>query len=221
MSFTVPALRSLRTAVLVCLAALVAWPSAGHAQRLTLGVQAGATRSTLRPDDPSFGWRTGRLAGLTAAYELTSWLGADAEALYVEKGAAGPDVFDMRISYFELPLLLRLTSPRSAWGIAPLVQAGIAPARELACSGRTRPHYIPELPPPPPVPLECGTQRTERDDLGVVLGAGVHWRAGRRVELQATVRSTRGRRDIARGWDFVTTKNRSTAFLLSGAIRPQ
>jgi hypothetical protein len=202
---------------LCCLAALALWPAASRAQRLTVGVEAGATRSTLRTEGSPFGWRTGRLAGVTVGLELAPWLAADVEALYVEKGAACPEVFDMRAAYLEVPLLLRLTSPRAAWGVAPLVQVGVAPARELTCGGRIRPPTL-DSTQPAAAPLDCGSERTDRGDVGMVLAAGVRRRVGR-VQLQATVRSTRGVRDIGSGWESVTVKNRSTALLLSGAIR--
>ena len=192
------------------------------AQQVSVGVQSGTTRSiirsTLLTDGPSpFTSRDGRLAGLTVTVAFTSWAGGDIELLYVEKGMSGADVFDMRSIYLELPVLLHITSPRTLWGLAPVVQAGLAPAREISCGGVTRPHSH-GFHTPAPIALDCDLQRSDRTDMGFVLGYGARWGIGR-FQLQVTRRSTRGMTDIGSDWERVTLKNRSSALLLAGTIR--
>ena len=193
-----------------------------EAQHVSVGVQSGTTRSiirsTLLTDGPSpFTSRDGRLAGFTVTVAFTSWAGGDIEMLYVEKGMSGPDVFDMRSTYLEMPVLLRFTSPRALWGFAPVVQAGFAPAREISCGGVTRPpsngFHVPA-----PVALDCDWYRTDRTDMGFVLGYGARWGIGR-FQLLVTRRSTRGMTDIGSDWERVTLKNRSNALLVTGTIR--
>lgn len=210
-----------RPAALCGLLLLALRPVVAPAQGISVGVQAGGSRSTLRVADLPSGARDGGVAGLAVALEFRPWLAGDVEALFVEKGTAGPGEFDLRARYLEVPLLVRVTSPRAAWGFAPFAQAGVAPALELACGGRTYPVTIQSplaLSAPGTVPLDCAGYRTDRLDAGVVLGAGIARRVGP-VQLRASLRTTRGVRDIGSGFEFTTVRNRSTALLVGATMR--
>ena len=186
--------------------------AAANAQSVSLGAKAGVNRSAFTGDFglPSnanpFGTRTGIAGGVTLAIGFHEVLAVQVEALYTEKGVVGPDLFRMNIGYVETPVLLRATLPLDGLPFRPMIMAGVAPAWEVSCGAIGRPPYIPELPPPPPMAMDCIGWRTERRDLGGVLAGGVEVPLAN-VRITAEIRHTSGRTNIARGYPPFSTYN--------------
>lgn len=196
--------------------------AAAPAQSIHLGGKIGfgsATQIHRVAGDPHVSAsRSGASAGIVLRVGITPWFALQGEGLYSEKGFEERPDFRMWMAYVEMPLLVRATAPGGFAGLRPVVLAGVVPARELSCGGRTVPAHIPESPPPDPVPLECSSMRTDLFDLGLLAGGGLATRiAG--VTLTAEARYTHGMRDIGSGFEFVEVKNRAVSFLVGGTLR--
>ncbi len=196
-------------------------PAAANAQTLWLGPKTGANQATWTgefgtPSNP-FGSRTGLTAGATVSLGLGEVLAIQVEALYTQKGVAGPDEFRANVAYLEMPFLLKVALPLHAIHIQPLAMAGLAPAVEISCGALARGAYIPEAPPPPPRPANCISWRTEPRDVGLVLAAGFEVPL-RRVKVSAEVRRTVGRSNIALGYEPLSSYNRVWSFLIGTAF---
>ena len=194
-------------------------PAGSSAQVGSIGIKVGPNSSWQAGwccDEPNpFDARQGVAAGLTGTFRLSSVLGLQAEALYVQKGIRGTSGFVMRQEYLELPLLVRATGLHGR-AMSPVLLLGVAPALELSCGGRTSPPTIAlaGVGAPPLVPLNCAEMRKYRGDLGLVGAVGADLHLGRAI-WTAEVRYTRGLSNLTRGWEYVPrTTNRSLALLL-------
>ena len=200
---------------------VLACPAATTAQSLWLGAKAGLDRAAWTGDfgvpfNP-FGTRTGLTAGATVSLGLKDIVALQLEALYSEKGAAGPGEFRASVAYLELPLLVKVALPPRALNIRPIALAGLAPALEISCGVLAQPAYIPEQPPPPPEQMNCISWRTEPRDVGVVLAGGIEVPVGR-VNVTAEIRRTTGRRNIALGYAPLSTYNNVWSFMIGTAF---
>jgi hypothetical protein len=147
---------------------------------------------------------------------LSSILSVEGEIVLAQKGAGGPFFPDMRTSYLEIPLLLRLKAP-VAGRVRPFFEGGVAPSVELTCRGLTT---VPTtgFGPSPVVPLDCGSMRTKRSDLGFLAGGGIQV-AIRRTTVTLLARHDSGRSNLSAGFPPVEMYNRSWS-LLVGVARP-
>lgn len=209
-----------KTALLLSMLTLAAVSPAG-AQSVTVGAKLGANMAKLvrRSDllDPrSDEARIGFVAGATLTVDLGKVVGIQLEAMYAEKGTAIDDL-RMRSRYLEVPILVTATLPTRAV-VRPVLLAGVVASIEISCGGWTRPGYIPEAPLPPLEPLDCATMRTNRDDLGAVLGGGIEL-AFSRWRLTVEARYTESLTNLARHFEFGTLHNRTFAILVGTALQ--
>ncbi|HET7696276.1 MAG TPA: porin family protein [Vicinamibacterales bacterium] len=171
-------------------AALLIPPCAVSAQEV--GVKAGLNAASLTPEedeDPDTSRRLGVAAGVWVRLLRASRVSFQIEALFSEKGVvyeALPgtvDSYNVRLRYFEVPLLARADFGRSGSTVHPFVVAGIAPAVKLSARVTFQ--------------LEGADQRRDVDDaiyagdVGLAAGFGV---ALRRALIEA--RYTHGLRHI-------------------------
>ncbi len=199
----------------------LASPAYASAQSVWAGAKAGLDRAAWSGDfglsyNP-FGTRAGVTAGVTLSVGLKEVLSVQVEALYTEKGATGPDGFRANMTYLEVPLLVKLALPLPALHIQPMAMAGLAPAWEISCRALAQPAYIPEAPPPAPIPMDCIGWRTERRDMGAVLAGGVEVPLGR-VKVTAEIRRTTGRINVAQGYAPLSTYNNVWSFIVGMAV---
>jgi hypothetical protein len=194
------------------------------AQVITVGAKVGVNTATLAQtsnllDSWSGEARIGFVGGATFAVGLGKIIGIRLEAIYAEKGT-GTEGMQMRSRYLEAPILVTATIPTRA-AIRPIFLAGVVPSIEISCGGWTRPMgigLVPEAPPPPLEPLDCTTMRTNRDDLGGVLGGGIQL-AFSRWSFTAELRYTESLTDIGRYFEFGTIHNRTFAILVGTALQ--
>lgn len=179
------------------LLALVAAPA--EAQDLRLGIELGMSLSGFhfeRSGDGSTGLdehRNGVVAGATAAYRLGARVGLESGVFWVQKGARGalqgfeePIDTDVRLSYVQVPLLLRVTPfPRLPARLS--LAAGPRVSFETGCSmdqGMSSAALV----------VGCYAPRATTD-VGFLFGTGVAWPVGA-AELMLEVRYDLGLRDI-------------------------
>lgn len=176
----------------VVAAALLILPASAPAQEV--GVKAGVNFASLTPEEdeePDISRRRGLVAGGWVRTRLTDRVSLVGEGLFSEKGVRFDDIVfvdggaaDIRIRYFELPILARADFAAPASPTRFFVVGGLAPAFKLSARSKT---YIDD---------EEVDSRDIGDeiysfDLGLVGGAGVQ--AGRAL-IEA--RYTHGLRHI-------------------------
>jgi hypothetical protein len=207
----------------VCVGTVLALLSAAGpamAQDLRVGAQFGISLSTFGGE--GIGGldehRRGLIAGVTLDYRLASALHAETGAFWIQKGATGTvQGFEeaiptrVRVSYLQVPLLLRLT-PLPAATIRPSIAVGPAVSFETGCDFRSDPSDIAVL-------VGCDDDARSKTDLGVIFGAGLGFDVGR-TALLVEARYDLGLRDLDT-IDRVETKNRgfalTTRFTFPGA----
>src|SRR5438034_11548920 len=118
---------------------VVLWGCAAdaEAQAVFVGGRAGLTSATQSLNNPYFGYQRvhGLTGGFAATLEVGRYFAVQAEGLYVEKGARYATTYQMRMAYFETPLLARLSSPFVLSRYRLFALGGMAPSVELRCSG--------------------------------------------------------------------------------------
>lgn len=189
------------------------------AQSPTLAVGLGVTRSTLDVtpavgDEPSYGRIMGLFGGLGIGIPLNAAWSLHTEVDVIGKGARGdPRDVTMRAIYLEVPLYLRLNLGDSSAGLFPSVLVGGSLALEVHCGGR-RPLSQPgSEATTSSVALDCASMRSDKWDVGAILGLGAGWHDGGRT-WRAEVRYGHGFKDIGSAWETVDISNRS----LSGTL---
>jgi len=207
----------------VLITCLLAGMSTGKldAQSLTAGLRLGGVRGQLhgdphsRPDS-----RFGFAAGAAVELELGRILAISAELHYTQQGARDQSGWDLRLGYLQAPVLVSARIPRAIAGLTPVLRTGIAPAEELGC----RLLYEPDRPDlarndASAVPIEgsCGSERTERWDVQLVLAAGVI-RSIERTRLSIEVRYLHGTNDLSRGYSCCSTFNRDIVLLAGFSV---
>lgn len=158
--------------VLLCSGVVAGSPKSLTGQALALEVRGGVTRSHVASDYAASGPRRGGEVGVGVDLTLRSWLGVRAEVGYAEAGALGPGPFQLRMGYLTVPIAVRLSAPTPRLGLQPYVTAGVTPAREVQCRGRTVPATIVSVAAPPTVALNCQDLRTERFEVRGTVGLG-------------------------------------------------
>ncbi len=159
-------------------AAFLILPASVSAQQI--GVKAGINFAYLTPEedeDPDDSWRRGPIAGVWVRTPFTERVSFQVEALFTEKGVKvrfpfiGPqgetgDV-DVRVRYFEVPLLARADFGAPAAPNRVFIVGGVAPAFKLAARGTIE------------VAGDRHTQDLDDDfyswDVGLTGGAGVEF----------------------------------------------
>jgi hypothetical protein len=198
---------------LVALAGLLALGLAPvAAQAPALGVLAGITSSNITIDGEvisvSLDSRTAITGGVSVQFPLGSMLALEVDALYTEKGTKisdGGDSAELKLSYIDVPVLLRYTLGTAE--AKPFILAGGSLGLKLDCKvGATSGSVSANA--------DC-TAINENDqkglDLGVTFGGGV---AFNRLSLQA--RYTTGLGDIFDDNDDTVTSKNKALFLLAG-----
>jgi hypothetical protein len=189
------------------------------AQSPTLGMGLGVTRSTLdvNPEigyGPSYGRITGFFGGLGIGIPLNTAWSLHTEVDVIGKGTRGdPHEVTMRATYLEVPLYVRLNLGDSSAGFFPSVLVGGSLALEVHCGGRRPPSFPGTGPMPSSVALDCAEMRSDKWDVGAILGLGAGWRDDART-WRAEVRYGYGFKDIGSVWETVDISNRS----LSGTL---
>jgi hypothetical protein len=196
-----------------------------HGQSLSIEVKGGvnAARHLDRADawhhDIRSSYRYGALVGLAAVVELPrvpGRIGLQLEAVHSTKGGAEPDGSWTRLTYLELPILVRVPLDWSrAAPLRPFVNAGISPARELSCSAEARPAVWNG-----PQPLErvpCSEVRSYKGDLGLVLGGGARMQV-RGLDAGLELRYTHGTSDLMSRFEHRERLNRSISMVAGVAL---
>lgn len=158
-----PWLRSLTVLAAVALFAASAQAQGGH-----IGVIAGATFSTLRGID-GLDSRTGSIGGLSLVLPSSGLLSLQPEALLTSKGAKGSTsgAEGLKLSYFEVPLLVRLNLAREGT-VHPHLYAGPYLGLQIDCSVRGTTGKCDDIP---------GIS-TKSVDIGGTLGGGIDFDFG-------------------------------------------
>ena len=175
-------------------ALLAAAPAA--AQGLRLGAEVGLTLSTFSGGGAGGldHHRSGFTAGVTAAYRIGEVVDVESGLLWIQKGAEGsiqgfeePIEADVRLSYLQVPVLLRVT-PFAGRAVRPSFSAGPVLSFETRCRMEHEPGTLAML-------IGCEDDGRARADLGLRLGAGLAWRLGR-AEVLLDGRYELGFRDL-------------------------
>jgi hypothetical protein len=147
-----------------------------------LGIHAGPVWTEISGDDASgFERRMGGAAGAFLTLGLTRALEVQPELLLVQKGGAAESIEgtgDVRLTYLQLPVLLRLSPADPASAVRPFVLAGGSPGFRVGCEvkadlgtgGDTADCDN---------PLFGGELDTRLVDLGLVVGGGTEVGRGR------------------------------------------
>ena len=181
-----------RAGLLVVLAAAPA-----KAQNLSIGVEIGMSVSSFDPGGnvatSTREHRTGLMAGATAAYRLGPRVDLESGLLWVQMGGRSflqgfeeTIRADVRTSYVQVPMLLRVT-PFPDLSARISLAAGPAISFETRCSVDRDVSTVAQA-------VDCNHARTTTD-IGLVLGTGLTWRAGP-AEVMVEARYGFGLRDI-------------------------
>lgn len=191
-----------------------------RAQDLRIGMQIGLSVSSFHPGhlEVSDGTpaldehRTGLVAGATVAYRLGVRAEVESGLLWVQKGARGalqgfeePIATDVRMSYLQVPLLIRVT-PLPDLPVRMSVAAGPALSFETRCA-------MEQDVSPVAVVVGCQDEHATTD-VGLLLGAGFAWTLGT-AELMLEARYDLGLRDIDTA-GYLDTHNRG--FMLAPRV---
>lgn len=204
----------MRTSACLVLACISVAASRGSAQELRATLKAGVASSyVVRSEYSVVHPRYGVAVGGGLRLQLTSSLGFQAEAQYVEKGEPY-----LHLGYWEFPILLRAEIPFHVGGFSPALAGGIAPARLARCTLWSFPiGLVAAGATAGPVKAPCSLDVTDSDDFGLV--AAIEFaRPLPRGRLGLEVRYTHGTSDIASGYACCVLRNRSVAVALTYAI---
>lgn len=143
-------------------------PSATARGQGQVGVLLGATYSTLRGVDGLDG-RTGLVGGLSILHPSDGFLAFQWEALMVNKGAKAStgDPEGLKLSYFEVPLMMRLKLNRGGT-MHPHVYAGPYLGIQVDCSVKGTSADCDDIP----------GVNTRSVDVGGIFGGGVDYDVG-------------------------------------------
>ena len=175
-------------------------PGRAAAQSITMGPKVGVGLATFGGGAQWPGpFRARASVSIGAATELpvSRVFAFQLEALLALRGAEGQGV-RMNLLYLETPLLVRATLPGSTQRLRPTLLVGLAPAWEVSCNAEQQVVILTA-----PASSEwggagCETWRTERHDVGVVLGGGFEGPVGR-VRITAEFRLTMGTVNLGDG----------------------
>ncbi|MFY7922656.1 porin family protein [Gemmatimonas sp.] len=204
--------KSYRVILAVCttlLLPLLATPLA--AQRWSVGVLAGANRSTVGGSDADqMESLIGVAGGVQLMRTLNDYVALEVDGLYSPKGASMKNqgaAADVRLRYLEVPLLLHLgPSPRST--VRPFVTLGASAGVLLSCTARERANGT-------SVSADCDQLADFQNvDATLIGGAGLDARLGPGT-MTLTVRYGYGVRNIVSEAEL---QNRTFSFLAGWRI---
>jgi hypothetical protein len=163
------------------------------------GVRIGGTLGVSRAWYSGFldGERFGMTFGPTFTKDIQRTIAIHAEVLYAQKGVQGNEYFSMSVGYLEFPLLAEFTIGHTG-GVRPIGVVGIAPAVEVSCGGVTTGPDLDALPGPRTLELNCDGERSDRTDVGGILGLALHMDVGT-VTWSVAFRYTHGFNDLYDG----------------------
>lgn len=208
-------MRALRLVIGACAVGLFTAARA-EAQRVDVGVKAGLINAGMVSHEIPIS--TGRAlgmseklapgAGVFLALHLNRVFALQPEVLYLPKGgewdALGASV-DVKLSYVEVPLLLRAALPLEGWKVQPVLFAGPAVAFRASCEVSGQASGISAT-------LSCsstaGLLEFRSADAGIVLGAGLEVPLGK-VRASFEARVDLGLANIASGNAASTVHNRA------------
>ena len=158
------------------------------AQDFVLGVHSGGTHTRQLLRSGYSGFESGSTLGLAGTMTIKPWLALSVEILVVDKGRLPTQPNPHK--YFEVPYMLRFSSPWQLAGIRPYASYGAAYAYELSCD------------------TGCANAQRVTTDFSVVSAWGTTF-TWNRFELALEQRRTRGQ----------TTMNRLTQFHATNDMR--
>ena len=174
---------------------------------MRLGITAGLNLADLRDDNaPDLSRRKGLMAGVSLIAPFQPTLAIQLEALYSMKGvmsSSGSSSSTLKMSYVELPVLLRWEMPES--DMKPFLLIGPEVSYQVACdidavSGSSSQHVTCK-------DLEAFGFKVSKFDAGLVLGAGLGFDLGGRL-VTVGVRYDHGLRELVPDSDPPKSKNR-------------
>lgn len=187
------------------------------AQSFEIGVVAGLNSSGVSTDDPEFSdtqRRSAYIGGAFISVGLLDYLSIRPEVVYSQKGVSvieAPFQFDINVDYIEVPLLVKLTTPRPVGFIRPHLLAGPALSFQSAC-------WIYDSEDDDDYDCDELDVNVEAQDFGLVVGAGVDAELGRAV-ASIGGRYTIGTRTVDADPDPIDINNRVWSLTLSIAVR--
>ena len=195
------------------LAILVAGAPLARAQ--DFGITGGVAISKFAGDDVGEFSKTrlGLVGGVFAYFRLSDVLGIQPEVLYFQKGGKGETAgftAEVRLSYLEVPLLLKLAFPEGG-RLRPHLYAGGAMAFKLGCRLRVSSATADDS---SPCEDDPETQVTDTD-FSVILGAGVEF-----DRATLSLRYDWGLTKLDAGPEENHLVNRTVYLLLSWTFRP-
>lgn len=131
------AVRTLAVALMAV--GLLALPAVAQKPSPRLGLMAGATFATVSVEDAGsteFKNRTGFMGGGFAEIPVSNVVSIQPELLYAMKGTKledGSETGEIKLSYFEIPVLLRVNIPTEGGTVRPHLYAGPAIGFKVAC----------------------------------------------------------------------------------------
>ena len=158
------------------------------------------------------GERLGLTFGPTFTKDIRRTIALHAEVLYTQRGMKENAGYGMSTAYLEFPLLAEFTISQSG-SVRPTAAIGIAPAVEVSCGGVTVVPQLFALPGPPTRELDCDGERSDRTDVGGVLGLGLHMDAGV-VVWSLALRYTHGLNDLYDRSPYLKRANRGISVLV-------
>lgn len=192
-------------------------PPAAAAQSPEVGLAFGMTRSALQlepcdGDAPAFDRLTNLTGGFQVSVPLAGPFAVEAGLGLVGKGARFSRQVYMRSTYLEVPLSVRLEAGGPGARLFPRFVAGGTVSREVRCGGQALVN-TPGQEAPPTIPFDCDDMRSDRWDVGAVVGVGAGVREGSRT-WSLEVRHNWGVTDILSRSDIADVRNRNLSVAL-------
>lgn len=195
-------------------------PLVATAQRpgdMTIGIMAGVNYATVDQDpelgDVEFKYRLGLLAGGFLGYQVNEVFSVEPQVLYSQKGTEVEGTGSnstlegsVKLSYIEVPLLLKFWFPVSNSQIRPFVFAGPVVAFELNCTLEGEILSVTGS----EDCEETSVVKTKSTDFGGTAGGGIEFRAGGQL-VRVDARYTHGFTNINDSGDNREIKNRAFA----------
>jgi len=196
-------------------------PTVATAQKsgdMTIGVMAGVNYATLSQDPQSrevtFAYKVGLVAGGFLGVQVNDVFSLEPQALYSQKGSkvkgTGTNASlegGVRISYIEVPVLVKYWIPVSDAQVRPFVFAGPEVEFKVSCTAEGAILAVTGS-------ADCDKTGSEiklkSTDFGVTGGAGIQFKAGNQV-VRVDGRYTFGLTDINDSGDTRKIKNRAFA----------
>lgn len=196
-------------------------PSVATAQKsgdITIGVMAGLNDATWSqdpaPGDVTFGYKVGLVAGGFLGVQVNDVFSVEPQALYSQKGTKVKGTGSksslegsVRITYIEVPVLVKYWIPVSDSQVRPFVFAGPDVEFKVSCTAEGAILAVTGS-------TDCDKTGTEiklkSTDLGATAGAGIQFKAGNQT-VRVDARYTLGLTDINDAGDNRKIKNRAFA----------